>query len=87
MIGISIILEVRHLLLDLDPYGGTDQLGMFTLFHNQTADVMLPPPVLLLCFDGLFLWVVSQLAEDKLMSPQFRRVHRPPLLPITDRFP
>ena len=24
--------EVRHLLLDLDPYGGTDPLGMFTLF-------------------------------------------------------
>ena len=24
--------EVRHLLLDLDPYGGTDPLGMFPLF-------------------------------------------------------
>ena len=24
--------EVRHLLLDLDPFGGTDPLGMFPLF-------------------------------------------------------
>ena len=26
--------EVRHLLLDLDPYGGTDQLGMVPLFSH-----------------------------------------------------
>ena len=26
--------EVRRLLLDLDPYGGTDPLGMFPLFEN-----------------------------------------------------
>ena len=37
--------EVRHLLLDLDSYGGTDPLGMFPLFLKRTADVM-PPPVL-----------------------------------------
>ena len=35
--------EVRRLLLDLDPYGGTDPLGMFPLFLNRTADVMGPP--------------------------------------------
>ena len=34
--------EVRHLLLDLDPYGGTDSLGMFPLFLKRTADVMAP---------------------------------------------
>ena len=34
--------EVRHLLLDLDPYGGTDPLGMFPLFLKRTADVMTP---------------------------------------------
>ena len=34
--------EVRRLLLDLDPYGGTDQLGMFPLFLKRTADVMAP---------------------------------------------
>ena len=34
--------EVRRLLLDLDPYGGTDLLGMFPLFLQRTADVMAP---------------------------------------------
>ena len=32
--------EVRRLLLNLDPYGGTDPLGMFPLFLKRTADVM-----------------------------------------------
>ena len=36
--------EVRHLLLDLDPYGGTNPLGMFYLFLKRTTDVMPPPP-------------------------------------------
>ena len=35
--------EVRRLLFDLDPYGGTDPLGMFPLFLKRTADVMAPP--------------------------------------------
>ena len=34
--------EVRRLLLDLDPYGGTDPLGMFPLFLTRTADVIAP---------------------------------------------
>ena len=34
--------EVRRLLLDLDPYGGTDPLGMFPRFLKRTADVMAP---------------------------------------------
>ena len=34
--------EVRRLLLDLDPYGGTDPLGMIPLFNRRTADVMAP---------------------------------------------
>ena len=34
--------EVRRLLLDLDPYGGTEPLGMFPLFLKRTADVMAP---------------------------------------------
>ena len=29
---------MRRLLLDLDPYGGTDPLGMFPLFLKRTAD-------------------------------------------------
>ena len=32
--------EVRHLLLDFDPYGGSDPLGMFPLFLKRTADVL-----------------------------------------------
>ena len=32
--------EVRRLLLDLDPYGGTDPLGMFPVFLKRTADVL-----------------------------------------------
>ena len=35
-------IEVRHLLLDLDAYGGTDPLGIFTPFLKRTADVMAP---------------------------------------------
>ena len=31
---------MRCLLLDLDPYGGTDPLGMFPLFLKRTAPVM-----------------------------------------------
>ena len=34
--------EVRRLMLDLDPYGGTDPLSMFPLFLKRTADVMAP---------------------------------------------
>ena len=32
--------NVRCLLLDLDPYGGTDRLDMFPLFLKRTADFM-----------------------------------------------
>ena len=76
---------MRRLLLDLDPYGGTDPLGMLPLFLKGTADVMAPR--LSVVFGGLFIWVVSLLAGDRRMSPQFRKVHRPLLLPITDQFP
>ena len=34
--------EVKRFLLDLDPYGGTDPLGIFPLFLKRTADVMAP---------------------------------------------
>ena len=34
--------EVRRLLLDLDPYGGTDPLGIFPHFLKRTADVLAP---------------------------------------------
>ena len=31
-----------RLLLDLDSYGGTDPLGMFSLFLKRTADILAP---------------------------------------------
>ena len=34
--------DVKHLLFDLDPYGGTDPLGMIPLFLKRTADVLAP---------------------------------------------
>ena len=77
--------EVKRLLLDLDPYGGTDLLGMFPLFLKRMLMFWLHVSVW--CFDGFFVWVVSVLAGDRPMSPQFQKVHRPPLLPITDQFP
>ena len=43
--------------------------------------------ILRLFIDIFFVWVVSLLAGDRPMSPQFQKVHRPPLLPITDQFP
>ena len=64
--------EVRLLLLDLDPYGGTDPLGMFPLFIKRTTDVMAPR------FSVLFWRLVSlgsfphycvTLIPDQAMSP------------------
>ena len=77
--------EVRRLLLDLDPYGDTHPFGLFPLFLKRTADVM--APCLSVVFRRLVRLGVSRLAGDRPMSPQFRRVNRPPLLPISDRFP
>ena len=34
--------EIRRILLDFDPYGGSDPLGMFPLFLKRTADVLAP---------------------------------------------
>ena len=51
--------EVRRLMLDSYPYEGTDLLCMFPLFLMRT-DVL--APVLVQCFGGLFVWVVSRLA-------------------------
>ena len=78
--------EVKRLLLDLDPCGGTDPLGMFPLVLKRMADMFLLH-VSVWCFDGFFVWVVSLPSGDRPISPQFQKVHRPPLLPITDQFP
>ena len=78
--------EVRRLLFDLDSYGGTDPLGMFPLFLKRTADVMAPRFSVVfrrLVRRGSFPILVTLLP----MSPRFRKVHRPLLLPITAKFP
>ena len=53
----------------MDPYGGTDPLGMFPLFLQRTADVMAPR--LSVVFRRLFVLVVSRLAGGRPMSPEF----------------
>ena len=77
--------EVRRLLLDLDPCGGTDPLGMFRVFFvKRIADVLaqrLSVAVRQLVRLGSF-----QLCGDRPTSLQFRKVRHPPLLPITNRF-
>ena len=75
--------EVRRLLLDLNPYGGTDPLGMFHFFLYRTADVMAPH------HSVVFRRLVrhSLLPGDRPMSPQFQKVHSPLLLRIIDQFP
>ena len=60
--------EVKRLLLDLDPYGGTDPLGKFPLFLKRMADVLAHS--LSVVFRWL-LWVVFLLAGDRPTPPQF----------------
>ena len=54
--------EVRRLLLDLDPYGGTEPLGMFPLFLTRTADVMA------LCLSVVFRGLVRLGMSSHLIS-------------------
>ena len=77
--------EVCRLLLDLIPYGGTNPLGMCNIFLKKTDDVL--SPTLVLCFDILFVWVVSLLAGDRPLSTKFRMIHSLLLLLISDLFP
>ena len=73
-----------RLLLDLNPYGGTDPLCMFPSFLKRAADVMAHClSVVSACSYGLFL----SFLETGQCHPQFRKVHRSPLLSISDRFP
>ena len=54
----------------------------FVFFLKRTADVMAPR--LSVVFRRRVRRVVSRLAGDRPMLPQFRKVRRPLLLPITD---
>ena len=59
---------MRRLLLELDPCGGTDPLGMFPLFLMRTADVMAPRLSIAFC-GGLFVWVVVVVVVVALPQP------------------
>ena len=56
--------EIRLILLDFDPYGGTDPFGMFLLFLKE---LMFQPPFLVIFF--------SLLAGGRSMSLQFQNVY------------
>ena len=61
--------RMRRLLLDLDPYGGTDPVGMFPLFLKRTANVM--SPHLSVVFWRLVRLGSSRRAGDRPISPLF----------------
>ena len=66
--------EVKRLLLDLDPYDGTDPLGMFPLFLKRTADVLAPHLSVvfqrLLCLGGFpACWRQANVVEGMTLSP------------------
>ena len=77
--------EVKSLLLNLDPYGGTHPLGMLPLLLKRTADVLAPRLIVvfrrLLCL-GSFPACWRQ--ANVTLIP---KGPHPPLLPITDQFP
>ena len=73
-----------RLLLDLDLYGGTESLGIFPVFVKRTAYAIASR--LSVVFRRLVGLGSFRHAGDRPMSPQFRKVHRPPLLSIKDRF-
>ena len=69
-------------MLDLDPYGGTDPLGMFPLLLKRTADVMAPR--ISVVFRRLVrLCSIPACWRQANVTP-IPKGHRPPLLPITD---
>ena len=63
---------------------GTVSFQCISRVREKLAEPDLPNTCTFVVF---FVWVVSLLAGDRPMSPQFQKAHRPPLLPITDLFP
>ena len=78
--------ESRRLWSGLGSYGGSDPFGMFPHFRKRTGDVM-APGLCIVVQRFVRLGIISRLSGDRPMSLQFRKVHGPALLPITDRFP
>ena len=75
--------EVRRLLLDLDPYGGTDQFGMLTVFLKRT-DVT-APRLSVVFRRRVSLGSFPACWRQANVTP-IQKVHRPHQLPITDHF-
>ena len=75
---------VRRLLLDLNPYGGTESLGIFSLFLTRTDVLALHLSVV---FRRLVRLGSFPACWRQANAPHFRKVHCPLLLPITDQFP
>ena len=71
--------EVWRVLLDLNPYGLSDPLGMFPLSRKRIADVLAPR--LSVVFRKLVHLGSFPACRRQAMSPLFQRVRRP-LLPI-----
>ena len=77
--------EVKRLLLDLDYYGDTFPLGMFSLFFEEAAEVLAIRLAVvfrrLLCMGSFpICWRVANVTPSQ-------RVHLPPQYPIIYQFP
>ena len=77
--------EVRRLLWDLEPYGGTDPLGMFPIFLKRTADIM--PPRLSVVFQRLVRLGSFPACWRQANVTPIKKKKRPLRLPIADQFP
>ena len=77
--------EVRRLWFDMDPMEALINRVYFLIFLRELLMFWLS--IIVLCFGGLFVWVVSCLVGDRPMLPQFQKVNRHPLVPITNQFP
>ena len=73
---------VRRLLLDLDPYGGSDPLCMFPLFLKRTADVLASR--LSVVLRQLVRLVSFPACWRKANVTPIPKGQRPPLLPTTN---
>ena len=77
--------EVKRLLLDLDPSGGTGPLGMFPLFLKRTANVLAPR------LSVVFRWLLRlgsfHACWRQANVTPIPKGPTPPLLRITDQFP
>ena len=72
-------------MLDLDPYGGYDPMGMYPLFLKRTADVLVPG--LSVVFRRLLRLGSFPACWKQANVTCIPKGPRLPLLPTIDRFP